>query len=367
MDLTRKMIEVTKQIRWTAWLHRWWAVSTQLWHVASWGDRRQRSQATTRRRLGAIANWCRALGLVAGLVGTAIPVAWSQPPANGGFSSASPVGDRSAIRLDSASIKFIHSIQVAAQADGLIEEILVEEGDSVGEGDILLRIDSRVALAELQVAEKEAQAAREKASQTANIDYAKAASALAEEELESEQRLWEQNSTTWSSVRRKTLERDRARFSVDVATVEHNQDVLAAAIAEEKVKAAQIRLELYSVKAPFDGVVAERLRDRGEWIRSGDPILRLVHMNTVKVEGMVDVKSVALSALQGAPMLVRVHINPEQIVEFETNIDFVAPEIRVGRVRVAGRVQNRQLNGQWLLREGMSAECFVRLPSAAQP
>ncbi|RMF45228.1 MAG: HlyD family efflux transporter periplasmic adaptor subunit [Planctomycetota bacterium] len=263
------------------------------------------------------------------------------------------------IEPDSASIKFIHSIQVAAQADGLIQELLVDEGQNVSEGQELLKIDARVAEAELRVAQKEAEAAAQKAAQEANIEYAKAAFALAQEELEAEQRLWEQASTTLSSLRRKTLERDRARFSVDVATVEHNQDVVAAAVAKEKVNAAQIRLELYSVKAPFDAVVAERLRDRGEWIRAGDPVLRLVHMNEVKVEALVPVQGFAITALHGAPISIQVKINPTQVVSFDTHIDFVAPEVRVNRVRVAARVKNPKVDGIWLLREGMNATCQI--------
>ncbi len=298
-----------------------------------------------------------ALWIAAGWIGHPLPA-----QSTGAVSAPNPgVAAPMTVEPDSASIKFIHSIQVAAQADGLVQDLLVEEGDSVAEGQELLKIDSRVASAELSVAEKEAEAAEQKAAQTANIEYAKAAHALAQEELEAEQRLWEQASTTWSSLRRKTLERDRARFSVDVATVEHNQDVLAAAVAKEKVKAAQIRLGLYSVKAPFDAVVAERLRDRGEWIRAGDPVLRLVHMNEVKVEALVPVQGFPITALHGAPIAIQVQINPAQVVTFNTHIDFVSPEVRVNRVRVAARVKNPQVGGIWLLREGMNAKCQITI------
>ena len=260
-----------------------------------------------------------------------------------------------------ATVFCIDKIDVAAQSDGLIERMLVDEGDSVAKGDTLLMIDSRVADAELSVAKKEQEAAAKQAEQTAEIEYAQAAADLSREEYDAERDLYSQNSTTFSQLKRKRLEAQRAIFSVDVAKVQHDQEVLAADVAEEKVKAAEVRLELYRVLAPFEGVIVERKRGQGEWIRSGDPVLRLLHMNEMKVEALVPVDNIAVNALEGAPITIQVQINPQQVANYDATIDFVSHEIRSRRVRISARIENRKLDGIWLLRDGMTASAEIHL------
>ncbi len=299
-------------------------------------------------------------------------IAFSQPPAVVAADIPKPAAEssqgemglrRGPIRVESAQVISAHKIQVAAQADGLIDQLLADEGHVVKKGDTLLVIDNRVALAELAVAQKELEAAEKQAEQTAEVDYAKKASEVSDAEYEDIYKLYNQGSATFSEARRKQLEKERARSGIDVATVKHVQEVLAAEVNKEKVRASQVKLELYKVVAPFDGVVVQRLRDQGEWIRSGEPILRLVHLNEMKVETFVPIDGISVAALQGAAMRVAVRINSKDVVTYNTNIEFVSPEIESRRVRVASRIENKQLGGVWLLRDGMQASIEIDVPN----
>lgn len=270
---------------------------------------------------------------------------------------------RGPIRVDLAQVVSAHKIQVAAQADGIIDQLLADEGHTVKKGDTLLIIDNRVALAELAVAQKELEAAQKQAGQTAEVDYAKKASEVSDAEYEDIYKLYNQGSATFSEARRKQLEKERARSGIDVATVKHEQEILTAEVNKEKVKASQVKLELYRVIAPFDGIVVQRLRDQGEWIRAGEPILRLVHLNEMKVETFVSVDGISVAELQGAPMRVSVRINSKDVATYDTHIEFVSPEIESRKVRVATRIQNEQLGGSWILRDGMQASVEIDLPN----
>lgn len=259
------------------------------------------------------------------------------------------------IRIESAQVFCDHKINVAAQSDGLIDTLHVDEGDSVKKGDTLLMIDARVADAELQVATKELEAADMQAQQTANIKYAEAAAEVSKEEYDAEVELWNKGATTWSVLKRKQLEAQRAILGVDVAKVEHEKEILAADVAREKLKAAEVRLGLFKVVAPYDGVIVQRLHDQGEWIRSGDPVLRLVSLSEMKVETLVPVDGISVASLEGAPAKVHVRINSQQVANYDAKVDFVSPEIEHRRVRISIRIQNEQVLGSWLLRDGMIA------------
>lgn len=265
------------------------------------------------------------------------------------------------IVIPSAQVKCIHKIQIAAQADGLLEKLLADEGDTVRKGDELLRVDSRVAKAEQQVAAKELEAAQKTASQDANVKYAEKAWEVSKEEYENEMALWDQGATTYSVLRRKRLEAERSRFGQDVAQVEHENNQLSAEVAKEKLNQSLVRLEMYKVIAPYDGIIVERKRDEGEWVRSGDPVLRLVSMNEMKVEAYVAVSSVSVALLQNAPVQVEIAIGRgNEKFRTEGRINFVSPEIDAGLVRVGVKIPNQRLaGGPWILRDGMVAKMTI--------
>jgi multidrug resistance efflux pump len=283
-------------------------------------------------------------------------------PAAGGLPEAGASYGRT-ITVDNAQIVCIHKIPVAAQADGIIDQLLVDEGYTVKKGDTLLVIDNRVATAELGVAQKELEASQKQAVQTAELEYATKASEVSDAEYEDIYKLYNQGSATYSEARRKQLEKERARLGIDVAKVKHEQEVLAADVAKEKVNAAQVRLELYKVTAPWDGLIVQRLRDQGEWIRSGEPVLRLVHMNEMKVETYIPVEGLSLAELKGAPMKISVRISPQQVATYTPTVEFVSPEIESRRVRISTRIQNEMLNGAWLLSDGMTAAVEIVVPN----
>ena len=266
------------------------------------------------------------------------------------------------IQVDTAQVVSLHKIQVAAQSDGLIQELLVDEGHEVKKGDTLLVIDNRLAIAELGVATKEAEAAAKQAAQTAEVEYAETASAVADAEYAEIYALHQKGAAAYSEARRKQLEKDRARLGIDVANVKHEQEILAAQVAQEKVSAAEVRLGLFKVIAPYDGIIVQRLRDQGEWIRAGEPVLRLVHMHEMKVETLVEVRGIAINRLQGAPMRVTVKLDPQTNATYTPVVEFVSPEIEAHRVRISARIQNEMLGGVWLLRDGMTASIEIQLP-----
>ncbi len=286
---------------------------------------------------------------------------WScaQESAAKNLPSGSPTAD---IVIEQAKIKCVHKLTIAAQTDGLIKEMLVEEGAIVKKGDVLLTIDDRLPMAELNVAKKELEAARIQADQQAHIQYAQKAAELAEYEYSELKKLFEQKrAVSYFETRKKLLEFERASASEEVAQVDHAKDQASAAIAQEKLDAAKVQLDLRKVVAPFDGVIVERMRSQGEWLKAGEPALKLFHMDEMKVEGRVPITGRSIQQLHNAAMRVRISIGVNREITIDTRIEFVNYEIELGECRVWGKVPNQKIGNSWVLRDGMEGTVEINL------
>lgn len=268
-------------------------------------------------------------------------------------SSSGTLAKSNVIRDEAASIQCVHDYAIPAQTDGLISEMLTDEGMSVKKGDILFVIDERVAKVEVSVALKEWEAAKSQASETANVEFAEKSSELADAEFKAESEMYQKGAASKSQTERKKLEAEKARFGIRVSKVEHQKEVKAAEVAAEKHKAAEVRLDTHRVVAFHDGVIVRRLRDEGEWSRAGDPVLQFMGMKEMKVQALVPIKGISVTSLQGAPMKIEVPVNAGEVITFNANIDYVSPEIEQGKVRVSARVENQAIGGVWILRKGM--------------
>lgn len=292
-----------------------------------------------------------------GAPGNSVPA--SQPAASG----AQPALQGNSIVNVEAHVRAIHDIKLAAQADGILQELLFDEGAAIEKGQHVLTVDERTAQAEVAVAQKEFEAATAQASQDANVRFSKKVAEVSEIEYNEIYALLSKNSASRQEARRKLLEYEKAREGIKVAEVDHTKDILAAAVAKEKVAAANVQLTLRKVVSPYDGIIVERLRDQGEWVKAGEPILRLVHMKEVKIEVLAPVRNSDVGRLQGAEMTIHVPIHGRDW-NYTTKVEFVSPTVEMSTCRIWAKVPNTLNGGNWVLRDGMQA--FVDIKLAAE-
>ncbi|MEM7479034.1 MAG: HlyD family efflux transporter periplasmic adaptor subunit [Planctomycetota bacterium] len=258
-----------------------------------------------------------------------------------------------------ASVKAIHKVEIAAQSDGLIRELKAEEGQLVSRDEVLLVIDSQIAAAELAVAQKQQESAEILANQTANLEYSKLSREVAIREYNELVDLYKASSANYNEVRRMHLEAEKSKFSVEMALDEIKKSQLEAAVAAEQVKASKVKLGMYQVKAPYEGVIIERLRDYGEWIRAGEPVFRLVHLNEMKVEAYVRLTNISPNDLYGAKMTITF---PNSKKSYQAEVQVVGSEIQHNEVKVRANLSNQKdLNDRWMLSDGMTANVTITL------
>ena len=186
---------------------------------------------------------------------------------------------------------------VAAEVDGQVSRIVAEEGAVVRAGQLVLEIDPTPFRLQVQ----EAQAA-----------LARAEAALAND--------------------RRLLERYEKLLAAGALDQQSFDDVQARVRSEEaeaaaaRAQLAQARWSLgkSSVRAPFDGRIADRLVDLGTYVGDGDPLFQIVDAQPVRVA--FELPETSVGALEeGDRVAFAVRTSPGRA--FEGEIVYVSPAL----------------------------------------
>ena len=160
------------------------------------------------------------------------------------------------LRLSGTLVAQRHA-QLSTRVDGLIAEVRVDAGDRVSAGDPLLELDPELARHALRRAE-------------AAVAESRARVAEAERLIAEAERLIADRHIPETELARRQAEANLARASLEASE---------AAAGEQREL-----LRRHTLPAPFDGFVARRMADIGEWVVRGTPVLELVSTETVWLE-----------------------------------------------------------------------------------
>lgn len=198
-------------------------------------------------RIHPIASTVAVLLLVLALLATL-----DAPPADSGPVPVSPYVAVARGRVDVEG----GVIQLAAQRDGVVKTVAVEEGDPVRKGQALAVLEDQQARLNVTLAENELAAA---AAQAAQFQVERETAMREEKRLED---LLKDN-----AVARAEWERSRDQVQLAGARLKSAQAMHAA--ARSRVRIAEHEVELRTVRAPFDGRIVRRQ------VRPGDGVSTL--------------------------------------------------------------------------------------------
>ena len=141
------------------------------------------------------------------------------------------------------TVQAARDVVLSAEEAGVVRELMLERGASVQEGQPILRIDDRVLRPQ--------------------VEQARAQAVLAEEQWQRRKRLFEED-------------RVGSELAYLEARLTSEQAAAQLAVLEE-------RLARTVVRAPFSGVLEERLVEVGAMVAPGSPVARIINVNPVKV------------------------------------------------------------------------------------
>ena len=261
-----------------------------------------------------------------------------------------------------AILSFVNDIKVVAQTDGIILDILVDEGTAVSKDTIMIQIDNRLAVAEREVASKELESAKLKAEDDSQIKFSVASYEVATSVFNRSQELFAKVVEAQEEWEKKRLEKIKAGFQIDVSKREQLIAQAAVGVNEAKVNASNVQLELRTIKAPFTGVVASMQKERYDWVKAGEEILRLVSLDKFRVKGTVRIAD-SPNTLEGARANVIIPTGTGTVERLDGVVGFVSPESQGSGARNDGtqeytvwvEIPNKQVGGKYLFRGAMDA------------
>ncbi len=264
----------------------------------------------------------------------AVAAASGQPPGRGGGMpvTVAPIVERDvppAIRLVGTVLPARRAV-VAAEVEGVVQALLVEDGQFVEGADVLCRLNNTVATLRLEEARANFESLQATLAELVNGERAEDVARLEAivAEAEATARKWSFELGRIRALRAAGQSSDKELHDTEMDELAARQrlaqvkaqlerarngtrpEVLARARQQVAAQQAVLQraardLNKTEIRAPFSGAVVARRVEVGEWIQVGGAVCELVALDTVKVR--VDVPESAVRfAVPGAPATVEI-------------------------------------------------------------
>ena len=219
--------------------------------------------------------------------------------------------------------------RLSSEVSGQVKILEVDIGDKVKKGDTLLQLDREIEALNLKSFKAETLQSREELAE-------------AKRRYESGKRLRKQ-----SGISKEEIDQRLAELKIAEAALQYRQ------AAEQKQQAIVNR---YTIKAPFSGIISEKLTEVGEWVETGKPVLTLVAMDELRIDFQVPQElytqinddsqiTITLDALPGKKLTGKI----------DALVPVSDPSARTFLVRT--KLDNSNIN----MTPGMSAQVMLRL------
>jgi len=232
----------------------------------------------------------------------------------------------------------------------------------VKKGDLLGLIDDSDAQVRRLIAENQLKVAAAQAASDADLKAAQATVGVAEGEYKESLKMRQRAADSISDfeLRRKKLTHERSVYEAINAEVEMRVNTLTRDVRAAQLKAVENEIKRRHVESPLDGVVVKRMRDPGEWVQAGEPIYRVVRMDRLRVEGLLDAEKYDPAQVDGRPIIIEVE-TPHGVDKVQTRITFASRVVDAGGdFLVYAEFDNpRKPDGHWLVLPGRKAKITI--------
>lgn len=208
------------------------------------------------------------------------------------------------------SLRAIDAALIASEVEGSITELFFTEGQSVKKGDPLIRIDDSLEQALLAQAQAEVE--------LNSVDYKRNESLLARKAIS-------------------TQEVDRAKATLDVS------------LAQLEIAKADVEKTL--IKAPFDGILGEKLLSVGQYVTIGETLVPIVDRSRLILQYKVSEQFLSQVQL-GQTVSLTTSAYPNET--FQGTVHFISPSIEANTRTLAMEALIDNTNGN--LAPGLSVK-----------
>ncbi|MCA9199046.1 MAG: efflux RND transporter periplasmic adaptor subunit [Planctomycetales bacterium] len=181
------------------------------------------------------------------------------------------------------------SSAISPKIQGRIQQVLVDQGDAVRAGDLLIQLDDQELQQQVAIARADTEAAQ------AALERLQADKQRATAVFDQAQRSYDRAAELASknAVGKEELERDAESLAIahaDVAraeaAIQEGQQKRVA--AEKTLQYQQARLDDSRITAPFDGLIVARKKEAGDVVAPGGQVLTLISTEVLWIQAWVD-------------------------------------------------------------------------------
>lgn len=191
------------------------------------------------------------------------------------------VGDTATLRSFPGRVEASRTVDLAFQVPGLLAKIPVKEGEKVSKGGLIAQLRQEEFQARLKTVQGQLDQAR------SLLRAADSKLANAKTESESYSRLVDTSAVSRSDF-------DQVQTTARVAQEDQMSQQSAVRSLEGRLIEANLQLADSTLRAPYDGVVAQRLVDQGQNIMPNNPVVKF--QNVGEIDVVVDVPEVFMAA-----------------------------------------------------------------------
>jgi RND family efflux transporter MFP subunit len=237
----------------------------------------------------------------------------------------------------SGNLASIDQVKVSAEVAGTVISANIDLGREVQAGEVLVKLDDR----ELQLARDRAESALKQTEAQLGLDPAKpnvippdeqiatVRTAIANRDDAKLKFSQSQALVAKGLVPRTDLDTNETRLKVTEAVLQSTLESvrsLKASLQDRRaaLQLAQKKIDDATVKSPVNGVVSERLVQRGEFIRENTPIATIVQLNPLQLRTAVQEK---FSSLIRPNLPVQFAVEPFPGQTFNGRIANISPSI----------------------------------------
>lgn len=260
--------------------------------------------------------------------------------------------------------------EVSAESGGRVVGTPVERGSRVEAGTVLVRVSPAEAAAQLQEAEANAAQIEARLGLQPGTSFdpmvvpdvmnAKASLDLAEAEFARMRTLLDQKVVSQSEFDQRRTQVEAARQQYQVAQNSAQQSYRSLQAARARLALAAKTVADTAVKAPFAGIVAERLVSVGDYVTRGTKVATVVKIDPLRVELTIPEQAVSLVRV-GQPVKLTVDAYPGEV--FDAKVRFVSPSVRADQRAMT--IEAIAANPAGRLKPGLFTSASIQQPQSA--
>ncbi|OYP37066.1 efflux RND transporter periplasmic adaptor subunit [Rhodopirellula sp. MGV] len=273
---------------------------------------------------------------------------------------------------------------------GRMKSLNARRGDRVQSGEAISQLQTDVIKLEIAAAEAELQLARQQLAELesgsrkediaegkARMDAARAVARKSAGQLVRMQRLVQSQAASADELDVAIAEADSSKELLAAASIAY--DRLVAGPRKEQIAQAKARVDLqtkqvellqdrltkHTLKAPFDGYVINEFTDAGAWVSSGDPVLEMIELDTVKIEVAVPASQI-VNVQTGQSIRVQSDDRKDALIVGKVERIVPAADSRARTFPMLVKVNNQLVGDTPMLLSGMVIRVFLPAGTASE-